>query len=177
MASIEETLLRETLEAYRQEYDELSEDWRNVDTKAQGNITVCGIFLAAIVAFAKDLAAKGTVDERHLLIFTAVLLAVSVGMSLTTLIVRSVLGAPLGAAHDSLVADLLRTKAISDAQISNYIRDPISFWKETNRELQEANSKKAKLLLTGQILLVFAILAATILIVLTVTAPCQHHFV
>ena len=129
------------------------------------------------MAFAKDLAAKGTVDERHLLIFTAVLLAVSVGMSLTTLIVRSVLGAPLGAAHDSLVADLLRTKAISDAQISNYIRDPISFWKETNRELQEANSKKAKLLLTGQILLVFAILAATILIVLTVTAPCQHHFV
>jgi hypothetical protein len=175
--SIEEKLQRETLEAYRQEYDELSQDWRNLDTKAQGNITVCGIFLAAIVAFAKDLAAKGTVDERSLLIFTAVLLAVSVGTSLITLIVRPVLGAPLGAAHDRLVADLIRTKATSDAQILNYIRDQISFWKETNRDLQAANSAKAKVLLTGQILLVFAILAATILIVLAVTSRCQHHFV
>jgi hypothetical protein len=49
-----EVLLRDALDAYQKEYRELIDKWRNLEGKAQGVVTVSGIFLAGMFAFIRN---------------------------------------------------------------------------------------------------------------------------
>ncbi len=49
-AELKEQLLASALEAYRQEYKELSESWRSLEAKAQAGVAVAGIFIAGVLA-------------------------------------------------------------------------------------------------------------------------------
>jgi hypothetical protein len=40
------SLLQVALEAYKDEYREISDSWRNTETKAQGAVAIAGIFMA-----------------------------------------------------------------------------------------------------------------------------------
>ncbi|MDQ3474098.1 MAG: hypothetical protein M3447_10210 [Acidobacteriota bacterium] len=48
---IRETWRKATLDAFLDEYREQTETWRSLETKAQGNIAVAGIFVAGSLAY------------------------------------------------------------------------------------------------------------------------------
>jgi len=45
----------EIIAAYESEFDRLEDTWKGLETKAQGTITVAGVFIGFVLAFAKDL--------------------------------------------------------------------------------------------------------------------------
>jgi esterase/lipase len=162
---LEEQLVRETLDAYRAEYKERSEDFKNLDVKAQGTITVCGIFLAGVIALLKDLSSKVTQDQRLLIICIAVMLSSSVICCMTALLVRRIIAVPQASDQDKLVDLFLKIQTPSDTQVANHIRDQYSLWADANTELLRANESKAGRLTVGQVMLVLAILASAVLII------------
>jgi hypothetical protein len=61
-------LPRLALENYREEYRDLSETWRSLDTKAQGLGAIAGIFLAALFAWAREMPPTFGRSERLLVV-------------------------------------------------------------------------------------------------------------
>jgi hypothetical protein len=162
--SVQEELLREALEAYRAEYKELSDDWKTIDTKLQGTITVCGIFIAGIIALIKDFSPHASRDQRMLLISVSIILGLSVLSCIIALFVRAIPYVPEGSDLARLVDDIVEERSVSDEQIQNYIRDQIRLWQRPNADIALSNAAKAWLLLAGQTLLVFAIAFSVVLI-------------
>lgn len=156
-----ERLVHDALDSYKNEHRELFETWRSLDSKAQGAITVSGIFLAGILGFIRTLTEATGPTEKWLLTATALLLTLSIIFSLWVLWVRTVERSPLGDALDTLVKDLLETDDdIRPEQLVNYCRDHAGMWSETNRDVDNKNSQKAGRLIMAQVMLALAIVCA-----------------
>lgn len=144
-------LLLEVLESYKDEYRELSEIWRNLDTKAQGIIGIDGLFLAALFAFIRVLTAEPTLSEKRMLTISAALLFISVGFAIRALWIQSVPKAPIGESLDSLVSDLLALPdGMEPERLNNLSNDHAGLWKETNKAVQGVNERKAKAIVLAQ---------------------------
>jgi hypothetical protein len=68
------TLGEQLLASFQQEYDDAVETWRALEGKAQISITIGGVVLAAVFAFARDL--KGISSLEKLLLGSSVVLLV-----------------------------------------------------------------------------------------------------
>ena len=164
-----EALVRDALDAYKEEYRELSDTWRNLDTKAQGTITVSGLFLAAMLAFVRALSSTTTPTEKWLLTITAALLTCGIIFALLVLRIRSVSGAPIGEHLAKLIDDLLAAEDGTSAErLLDYCRDQSQMWNSTNREIEEVNKLKAGYLIRAQLILVAAIGIAAIVTLIRV---------
>lgn len=85
MATFEETresLRKVTLDAYRDEYNQDTETWRSLETKAQGNIAVAGIFIAGSLAYLTKSDLRLEHHEEIFLLIAIVCLIVSVILSI-----------------------------------------------------------------------------------------------
>jgi hypothetical protein len=142
------------LSALSEQYKESSETWKALETKAQGAITVAGIFLAAVFAFARE-AASLDLLPRILVMISAGLLVGSVAIALLSLEVRPLAPPPLGNFVDPGVQDLLKLAddKLSEATLSAFVSDRATEWRKSNSSLAEENRKKAKQVWLSQILL------------------------
>src|SRR5262249_37673689 len=89
-----EDLLPPALDSFREQYRDLAESWRHMDTKAQGAGAIAGVFLAAALAWAKDLPTDFTVPQKIALVGCVVLLILAVISAVTALHVRNVSSPP-----------------------------------------------------------------------------------
>jgi hypothetical protein len=151
-------LLRDAIEGYQKEYQELFEVWKNLEGKAQGIITVSGIFLAAMFAFIRNLSGPVKYYEQCLLTISVILLVLSVVSALCAQRLRDVYQAPYGKQLGKVVEDLLNLNEISSDIFSRYLVEQNNSWKEVNSNTRYANKKKANSLLVSQLLLVLSIL-------------------
>jgi len=101
-------LLRLLVESNRDEYKELSELWRHLDTKAQGVIAIAGILLAAFVAFLTKNQTALPCGQRMLFITAVVLFTVSIALSVFSLKLRESVGPPHFGGLQTIVTDLLK---------------------------------------------------------------------
>ncbi len=163
--------LRELLlSALAEQYKESTETWKALETKSQGTITVAGIFLAAVFAFAREAASIDPLP-RILIGITTVLLVASVAVALLSLEVRPVAPPPLGDFVDSGVRDLLKLpdSDLTEDKIAIYVIDRATEWKSANESLARENKKKAKQVWASQILLgssAVPVAVATIIVLL-----------
>jgi hypothetical protein len=156
MPSPYEQLLSATLDTFKSEYEELSEVWRNLDAKAQGNVAVCGIFVAGILAFISD--AQGhSCCQKILLSSTIACLSICVVIAVLVLRVREVVAAPMGERLAELVNDLAAAGDFDDVRFLNFLADQARLWRDANDQVREVNHKKADCLFASQCLLVIAI--------------------
>ncbi len=163
-------LVRESLAAQKEEYQELSETWRQLETKAQGTIAVSGVFLAAAFAFVRQLTASASIFERVLLIVGIALLVLSVSLSIWALRIRRVPKAPIGDAIDRLVSNLeQRGEQISQDRLANLVHEQTRMWRRTNESVQVANNGKAKRVFAAQCLLLSAILVVAVVTIVKIT--------
>ena len=159
----ETQLLRDTLDAYKEEHSELSENWRNLDGKAQGVIAVAGILLAGMFAFVRTLSQAATCGERWFVTVAAISIMASIALALVVLWIRTVPAAPLGESLEPLVDDLLDSEdGMEPDRLHNLSRDHARMWKSTNVEIQKVNEFKARYVQRAQGVLMLGIVVVVI---------------
>ena len=154
-------LLQQAVDSCRQEHQDLSSQWANLDSKAQSAITVSGVFLAATLAFIRELTATASDLERILLTATLALLIVSTVFALLVVRLRPIVGAPCGAPLTDMIDDLVSVDdGASPQRLRNFARDHARLWRKANESVSDAVTHKARHLQRAQWLLFGAILAA-----------------
>src|SRR4030095_2260991 len=138
-------LLRLAFEAYRDEYRELSDNWRNLDTKAQGLGAIAGIFLAAVFTWSRALPATYNWVQGLLLAGSIVLLVATVVAAVLALQVRTVSLPPLGEETAEMISDMVRGHRAEELPqlVANFYHDQMRVWKDTNEEMGDHCASKA----------------------------------
>jgi hypothetical protein len=150
--------LRERLlDDFRRQYDESKETWRALETKAQVAMTVGGVFLAAVFAFARDIDKLGP-GEKLLLCTAIAFLVVTVLCGLAVFRVIAVEGPPLGTFTREGVFDILKK---ADADLPGYVdrfsQDQATTWASAINSIDVANDRKATWVWRAQLSLVVAV--------------------
>lgn len=169
--SARDQLLAGALQSYRDEYKELSDTWRHVEGKAQGTITVSGIFLAAAFAFVRDLTGAGTgLLEKSVLAVAVGTLTATVILAVLSLRVREVVAPPLGESLDEMITDLsgLTHAAEIAERLPRFIGDQLEMWKNANEAVDRVNKGKAGLVAWAQRLLLLSIGLVAVLTGITI---------
>src|SRR5712664_36470 len=113
-AEAKDFLCQTALEAFREDYEKLTDTWRTLENKAQGNVAIAGIFIAGAFAFIREIS-KGThLYEKILLLLALISLVMAVILSIWTLRIRLVAVPLLGKNVHRLVNDLLRIYETTD---------------------------------------------------------------
>ncbi len=164
LISMRRTLRQTVLDSYKEEYKELSDLWKSLETKAQGTVTIAGIFIAAAFTFAKDLTSTRLDFCSKLFLAVAILLLIpTVILSVLALRRRTIRWIPAGADVEQ-IADHIEDVPNEDLadRARRFIDEHSGIWKQTVESTREATTRKEELLNVAQILLLFAIGAATI---------------
>ena len=133
------------LSGYESEYKDLLEAWKLVETKAQGAITIAGIFLAGAFSFAKDLKAETSILARIPLLASIALLLIAVLLAVRALVVKKAPRLPAGSTIETLASPLLKVAEPGlPLYLTNLANDQIEVWRETNRALDAAVVVKAR---------------------------------
>lgn len=161
-------LREKALTASYDEYKELVAAWRNLDTKAQGNATVAGIFIAAAFTYLTKFTLDGRV-EAGILLLALLCLVGCVLLSLGVLRVRNVPPHYLGGFMRRTVANL---KGKTDEDFRGYLplfyEEHADLWHDSSQKFAAANRRKGKLLWAAQVSLIAAILSAALLVALRI---------
>lgn len=163
-------LSRVALDAQKEEYRELIEMWKGIETKAQGNIAIAGIFFAGLALFLRHGQADLISPIQAILIATVVALVSSVIFSMLALYVSGVAAPPVGDNVNTLVHDLRQV----DDQTELNLRYPLFFldqlreWRIANPLVEGVCRRKASRLLMAQYLLLAAIVGVSSLLILKI---------
>jgi hypothetical protein len=161
---IRETWRKATLDAFRDEYREHSEIWRSLESKAQGNVAVAGIFVAGSLAYLTKSDLKLHQHEVIFLLAAVVCLIVSVLLSILTIKTQEITPPPLGSFVNHFVRVLLpMDPACFKGFLETFYADHANQWTKVIAELRESNETKAHLLWRAQEFLIAAILAVAAL--------------
>lgn len=167
LPEIKETLQQAVLAAYQVEHKEYADNWRNIETKAQGNAAVTGIFIAGVVAFLTKGITLSDLD-RVFIIFATLALALSIIFSILALRTRDVPVPPLGSFMDYTVKRLVLITDVVDfhERYQRFDEEHFNRWRIAMDKTAVGLRKKADQLWYAQVLLVSAILtfAITILV-------------
>ena len=161
-------LASDALTSYREEYRELSETWRHLETKAQGTVAIAGIFLAGVFAFVRTLSDNASFCDKALLLIAVLLLVLSVLFAILVLRVREVTSPPIGDSLDTLVKDLLSPGEATQEDLVAFVRDQTGMWADANKETHRHNQIKADHLFRAQILLLIAVVVVAVLTSLSI---------
>ena len=157
IAQARESLLKTVLELYREEYNVIGQNWRNLEGKAQGSVAIAGIFIAGAFAYIqKDITLL--LYQKIILCIGIIFLLICVSFSILALRIRKLPAAPMGQYLDKLVSDLFRG---NDPEFLHrlplLVNDQITAWREVRKDLVAANQRKGMYVWIGQIFLVKAI--------------------
>jgi hypothetical protein len=158
-------LPRLALETYHDEYRDLSDTWRNLDTKAQGLGALAGIFVAAVFAWSRQLPEGLTSLERLVLAASVVLLILSIVAAVLALLVRRVPAPPLGEETADMIRDILQEEKPSELleRVTRFYNDQIRVWHATNCNVQSVCLDKAFHISVGQVTILLAAVAVSLL--------------
>jgi hypothetical protein len=164
-------LIKLSLDAHRQEYGELSEIWKQIDTKAQNNVQLAGFLLAALVAFLTK-GDQPTVAQRSLLALIAVGLFGTIGACVDALRIRSVEGPPHFGDLQETIEDLLRLvpEETRSSRAADFLRQNIEMWKSSNETTRRTLDAKTQRLSYAQGVILVSALLVMIFVVLRVAS-------
>lgn len=164
---VKEFLYESTLKACHAHYDKLVDNRKLLESKAQTTIAVCGIFLAGLFAFIRDIKTlQPSVTGKYLLMLTVALLAFSIFCSILALLLKTtslpLTGGQLYLTTTKLIAfkaETLqeRTKVLLDGKI-DFIEEQITKMKEPVDSMELSNEWKVRCLWSAHISLLTAIL-------------------
>jgi hypothetical protein len=159
---IREFFRKSVITAYQEQYKDMAETWKGLETKSQGNVAIAGIFIAGAFAIIKDILPSLLTVEKVLFSFALGFLVATIVLSILSLQVREVAEPPFGDHHyylGKLLINALNENEFKE-QISNAMNTQILWWQEAVMKAKEIILLKAKYLRTAQSL----IMAAAILI-------------
>lgn len=164
IAGIKETLPDKILDAYSDAYKELSDNWRGLETKAQGNIAIAGIFIAGAFAFIQKISPELNLAEKVMLVAALFFLIMSVILAVRALRVQIVPAPLFGRFVEGSVKRLLliNDEAEFNRRFTNFINDYAVKWQNVLLDLSEQLHNKASDLEKAQAFLIGAILVVAL---------------
>lgn len=145
------------LTSFRQEYSDAVDTWRTLEGKAQISITIAGVFLAAVFAFARDLKDVSLIHQI-LLGGSVVSLVLAVVFGLLVFRIVVLVAPPLGTFTETGVFDIIRqVDAEVPAYLQRFVRDQCEQWKEALQSIVGVNNKKASAVWRAQVSLIVGI--------------------
>ena len=166
LKTIQEGLRNATLAAYVEEYKEQIETWHNLESKAQGNIAVAGIFIAGSLAFLEKLGGQQLQQHEKFFLLAAIgCLIVSVILAIFTLKTQTITAPPLGSFVSHYTRRLVKIDAEANLQdyLKSFFSEHVSCWEAVMDQVREANAFKAQYLWAAQRWLIASILAVAAL--------------
>jgi hypothetical protein len=152
------------LDAYRAEYAELYQVWRNLDTKAQGATAIAGIFVAGAFAFAEDFARSNSIAQKAVIGVFGFALGLSVLLSLSVLSVKTRWSAHVGRNIERLATDLLDLEDCElSPRLARFLGDQAMVWRMAVTSLRGSVASKSILLKRSQFFLGIGIVLAIVL--------------
>ena len=150
--SIKTKLLEHWLQSEREQYVRLTENRHDLGNKAQGNVTIAGIFIAVGSAWVKDVIEKNitlSCFEKTELVIATMFFLLSVLISVFVLFVRAI-PAPR---EEHLVGQILKLSEsdLTTERLHPLLYDLSNHWKIVNNDLEVCNDKKSYWLFSAQI--------------------------
>lgn len=162
-------LLKMALDARREEYKDLSELWRHLDTKAQSTVPLVGILMAAFVGFVTKKGGPVCVADRVLSVGEVLLLTATAVLFVVSLTLRESIGAPFLGVLQSMIDDVLKLSPDERAKrMDDLAREELDAWEKCNDSVRLVTEKKSKWLYRGQISICVAILWLAVFAVIQV---------
>jgi hypothetical protein len=160
------TVWREVLEGFKSAYDDSRDNWKTLDTKAQGVVAIAGIFIAGIVSLLKDLP-PGEMELPHLLLAFASIDSVgAVLCAAAALRIRPSTLPPAGKGTRDLAVGLLspdHVPLLAELEM-RFVQEQSDGWETSVKSVQGGNDKKANLLAGSQILLLGVVVPVLIVL-------------
>jgi hypothetical protein len=158
------------LDTYRDEYKEICLVGRNLENKAQGNIAIAGIFIAAAFAYIEKLNLSPHPIEKFILMLAIILLGLSVTLSIFALAIRKVKSPPLSGFLHHYVPTLLSNTTGEQlrADILVVFNKNLKEWHTAAHDARQANEDKAQRLSEAQGILLAAIVLIALLTILRI---------
>jgi hypothetical protein len=167
---IRNSLREKVIESFFDEYKELAATGRDLDGKAQGTVTIAGIFIAAIFAYLRDLGTTTSDQEKVFLTIAVVCLIVSVVLSILALRIRKVAFLPLGEFTATFLRDLhsVDDEAEVVERSSRFFDDQVAAWGDVKKDGIASNKLKGAFLWSAQVFVVMAVLSASVLVMIRI---------
>jgi hypothetical protein len=169
LGSMEIDIFDRAIQAHREYYEELSENWRHLDSKAQNSIPLVGILLAVFVAFATRQTASRCVADRVLAIAEIVLLSASASVLIGALSVRECDYPPYSGATQELLEELRGVPVASrQPKLQKLAESELDKWAVATDSVEAVNSRKGKWIKVAHFILLAAVLLFAIFAVIQV---------
>ena len=164
-------LFKSVLDGYRVQYAELYQTWRSVDTKAQGNVAIAGIFLAALFVFVRDIAPAALWWQKTLLVVSGCALTFSVLLALLVLELRT-RWSPHARNIETLARDLADLSDESEvrSRLPEFASEQIEGWRNSVSDMDQIVKEKATKLYLAQVLLALGVVSIAIITIIKIVA-------
>lgn len=165
MAAKKEALRACVLTSYQEAYKERTDNWKSLETKAQGSITIAGIFIAGAFAYIDKGAANMAMPQQLLVVLAVASLVASVLLAVYALKIQEILPPPYGEFVKANVQCFLEIcdEAEFKERIEYFDYDMIAQWERVLSIIDEQIRKKVDCLFNAQAALVFAVVVVAIL--------------
>lgn len=165
-------LFNKILDRYQSEYDELLDNWRDLERKAQGAIAVSGILFAGI--FGITTKSFDIIREYQIffIVLTLLFLVGSIISAVRVLETKRVLIPPKGEdfqKHSIEMLEANKSKNDEEERLVGLLGDQCNTWKNANNDIRLKNEIKAKYLVTAlsfSVYSLYSILFLTIIILI-----------
>ena len=167
-------LLAEVLSTYQSEYQELRENWKSLETKAQAVIAIAGLFIAGAIKLFNDVKQDSPLYDQMNIFFSysllvkllilspLILLVLSILFALLGLRIRESTVAPHGRIVEPLISDIVRLPENDDFthRVMNLYKDRFKQWRKANDFLRGKNEIKARNVLISQWMFIIGMIVA-----------------
>lgn len=174
-------LNQEVLSAAKGYYSELVQNRAALDKKAEGTVSIAGIFLAAVFAFARELGEGALIVEKVMLGTVVVLLICTVVLSLLALQARKARTAPPAVIIRKHVGVVIRSQASRPedeylAMAMSALNTLSGVWDEASKDVLVVIEKKGRLVKLAQCVLFAAsvLVAAIVIFIIVHTGHLQE---
>ena len=159
-----------TLEVCQKDYERRKDVSKTLEGKAQSNITVAGIFIAAIFAFIRDVNALNLNPVGKCVLVAAIVLLIASVLCSVCVFILTITRQPLtGAQLHNTVTDLVSRATAADIEKNlsvfkiTFVSMQIEGWVKSVDSIARANNWKTFFLISAHVFLLFAMLAVGIL--------------
>lgn len=169
-------LARHVLDAYRFEYRDYSDWWRDIDSKAQGTAAFAGVLLTVVAGYVSTSTVEFSLFEAITLSLTVVLLFASILFGAKSLLARDTDIVPEGHVIDELAREILAKPENELAErVTGLVFDQAPHWKTLNSEMHTACWAKSSDLNFSQYAVIFAALCLLVLALNQVFVSTNRH--
>ncbi|MET0753679.1 MAG: hypothetical protein ABWZ66_09920 [Pyrinomonadaceae bacterium] len=164
--SLEESLYQVWVNSYAEEYKELKEMWRNLETKAQGTTAIAGIFIAGAFTYISKIDSNTEQFERIFLIISTIFLVIAIWISVSALTIREAYKSPIGKNLDVSIEDARKNK--NEPDFPEIVRklsvNQLNTWRVARDSISDVCELKANRLWFAHSFLLAAVLAVALLL-------------